>query len=117
MKNRSSKIKSKKWSGVEKNVQKKALHIRKQFELESDISVRKAIKRLGIPKSTVDEIKLNVCGLKAFTKKSAPKYTVKQKKRAQKNCRKIYRNRLLSGSKKVLIMDDEGYFLLDPNNY
>jgi hypothetical protein len=54
------------------------------------------VAELGMNPSMVDYVKLEVCGLKARTKKPAPKYTEEQATRAKRNCRKIYRSRMLS---------------------
>src|SRR5258705_13068006 len=48
--------------------------VRKLVDKVPDSTVRAAAAQLKIPKSTVAEIKLKDLGLKAYTKKSVPKY-------------------------------------------
>lgn len=64
----------------------------------------------------VGYVKLTVCDLKAGTKKLALKYTEEQATRAKRNCRKIYRDWILSGSSMIVILDDESVFPLGPGD-
>lgn len=99
-----------------KKARRNSRRVRAKFETNPDITIHEAAVELGMNPSTVGYVKLKVCGLKARTKKRAPKYTAEQAKRAKKNCRKIYRNRILSRSRKIVVLDDESYFPLDPSD-
>jgi len=61
--------------------------------------------------SSVSRIKVHDLGIKARTKKKAPKYIKNQEKCPKTGLRKIYKKTL----EKVLIMDDETYDTLDPS--
>jgi hypothetical protein len=99
-----------------KMARQNARRVRTKFEKNPGKTVTKVAAELKMKRSTVGYVKLKVCGLKARSKKPAPKYTEEQAARAKRNCRKIYRNRILSGSSKIVILDDESYFPLDPSD-
>lgn len=82
---------------------------------QPSISVRKGAAKLGISKSTYCRIKVNQLGIKAFKKQVAPKYIKNQEQRAKHGCRKIYKKIIPSGENKTLIIDDETYVFMDPN--
>jgi hypothetical protein len=90
--------------------------VKRIFDSDPEISERVAADKLGLDPTTLHRIKVKILGIKAHVKETAPKYTEDQKRRAKTNCRKIYEKRLVSGSKKVLIMDDETYCPADPKD-
>jgi transposase len=73
-------------------------------------SEREVARKLGLKKSTVHDMKSQM-GIKTRKCVLAPKYTNGQKRRAKKNCRKIYRNSI----HKIFIID-ETYVTADPAN-
>jgi hypothetical protein len=81
------------------------------FRTNPSVSVRTAAKQLGVPKSTVSDAKVRKLGIRAFTKKDAPKYTNGQEERAQAACGILARKTW----SRVLIMDDETYVQADPS--
>lgn len=85
--------------------------VRKSFPEGSSASVRFVAKKLGIPKSTVSDIKVKKWGIKARIKADAPKYIKDQEERAKIGCQNILRK----AARKVIIMDDETYVPLDPS--
>lgn len=94
-------------------VQKK---VKRMFKRDPETSERIVADKLELKKTTLHRIKAKKLGIKAYVKESAPKYTEDQKRRAKTNCRKLTENRLLSRSRKVLIMDDETYCPVDPKD-
>ena len=88
--------------------------VRKLFQNDPNISVRRAADKLGLPRSTVSDIKVKNLGYKAYKKEVAPKYNPDQERRAKRGCRKLYREKLLSGNGKIVVMDDETYCPVDP---
>lgn len=88
--------------------------IRSIFTNDPGLSVRNAASRVGASKSTVGRLKLLKLGFRARKKKKAPKYKGDQAERAKKGCREIYRKILPSGESKILIIDDETYLHIDP---
>jgi len=99
-----------------KKARRNARRVLTKFETNPGKTITKVAAELGMSRSTVSYVKLKVCGLKARTKKPVPKYTDEQATRAKRNCRKIYRNRILSGSPKIVVLDDESYFPMDPSD-
>jgi transposase len=89
--------------------------VQKIFENNPRLSVRNAAQQVGIAKSTLSDIKVQSLGIVARKRKTAPKYSGDQAKRAKSGCRKIYRMQLLSGGQKVLLIDDETYCPADPD--
>ena len=89
--------------------------VKKIVERKPDISVRQIARKLKISKSYVHEIIKKDLNLKVFKKKVVPKYIKDQKQRAKKNCLKIYRKLIPSGSGLKLVIDDESYFMYDPS--
>ena len=85
----------------------------KRLLINKNRSIRDAAKIVGISKSRVGELKLEL-GIKSNKCQKTPKYVKNQKKRAKTNCRKIYRKSI----RKVLVLDDETYVKSDPKaNY
>ena len=76
--------------------------------LNSNASVRKTAREVGLPKSTVQLIKQRE-GLKTNKCPKAPKLTENQIKRAKTNSRKILRQ----SANKILILDDKTYVPAD----
>lgn len=89
--------------------------VRKLFTNNPNQTVRPGAQKLDLKRSTLSDIKVHKLGIKAFRKETAPKYVNDQEHRAKVACRKIYRKRLLSHSRKVLLMDDETYVPVDPD--
>jgi transposase len=89
------------------------IKIRRQIKNNPIMSVRKGAKKLGISKSSYSDIKVKKLKIKAFKRKTAPKYVKDQKIRAKKNCGKIVNVR---AKKKILIIDDETYVPVDPQD-
>jgi hypothetical protein len=84
------------------------------FDEHPNISVRDAAAQIGIPKSTMSDLKLHKLGYKARKSIDAPKYKPGQAIRAKKVCRKIYRKLLLKKKGSILVIDDESYAPADP---
>jgi transposase len=85
------------------------------YKKNPNLSVRQAAVDLKIPSSSLCRIKVHKLGIKAYSKQTAPLYTKDQEKRDKTNCRKIYRKTLLSGSRKILLIDDETYVPIKPS--
>ena len=64
--------------------------VRKLFQNDPNISVRRVANRLGLPRSTVSNIKVKKLGYKAYKKEVAPKYNPDQERRAKRGCRKLH---------------------------
>ena len=79
------------------------------FENDPLTSVRTVSKKLGIPRSTVSDIKIKRWGIVARTQKKAPKYVKDQERRAKTGLRKIYKKT----RERVLVIDDETYVIVD----
>ncbi len=90
--------------------------VKRTFAGDAEISERNAADKLGLRQPTLHRIKVEKLGIKARVKGTAPKYTEEQKRRAKTNCRKLVDQRIPSGSRKVLIMDDETYCPADPKD-
>lgn len=88
----------------------KIVKVKRKFEKNPNLSTRVAAKELNISQTTLSRIKVHKLGIKARTKKDAPKQTDEQEERSKKNCTKIYKKCL----KKVLVIDDETYVHHDP---
>lgn len=81
------------------------------FRTNPNISVRSAAKQLGVPKSTLSDAKVRKLGIRAYTRKDAPKYTDGQRERAQVACG-VLANKTWAHA---IIMDDETYVHSDPS--
>lgn len=79
-----------------------------------NISIRCLADKLKIAKSTVSDLKRLKLGYRTKTAVTAPKYQGTQAARAKTGCRKIYRNLLLKNKGSVIVMDNETYVPLDP---
>ena len=86
--------------------------ISKLFLKHPSTSVSAAAKKLDINRSTLSHIKVRKLGIKAYTKKKAPKYVKDQEQRAKSGCRFVYKKTL----QKILIIDDETYLPWDPQD-
>jgi hypothetical protein len=85
----------------------------RQLYIESpECPVRVAASKVGVTKSTLQNLKKRL-GIKTRVKKNAPRYVKDQAPRAKKNCRRIV-EKLLPG--RVLLMDDESYVPLNPQD-
>lgn len=93
---------------------KKVLEVERLLTNNPSTSKASGASKLGLKPSTFSFIKVEKLGIRAFTKKSAPKYVKDQKKRAKTNCRKIWREKLLSKPDTVLVLDDETWVINDP---
>lgn len=92
------------------STQKNVTRLKKLIKKNPTLSVRKGAKRIGIPKSTYSDIKIHKLGIKAYKRETIAKHTEEQKQRAKKNCKKI----LNKAKKKILLIDDETYVPIDP---
>lgn len=97
------------------STKKTVAKVKKIFESDPNKSVRACAEKLQLTKSTVSDIKVKKLGVKARRKETVPKYSGDQESRAKSACRKLYRNRGLSTGAKILIMDDETYVPVDPD--
>lgn len=80
-----------------------------------NITIRKGGQKLKMSSSSFRRIK-NQLGFKSYKCQYGPKYSVNQEKRAKTACRKLYRKVIPSGENKVLIIDDETYVPIDPED-
>src|SRR5207237_5728202 len=94
-----------------KAAEKVAKRVKAVFTRNPNISVRQAANKLKLSKTYVSKIKVQKLGIKARTKKKAPKYVKDQEQRAKKGLRRVYRET----RSKILVIDDETYVCLDPN--
>jgi hypothetical protein len=88
--------------------------IRLLFINDPSLSVQNAASLVNVSKSTLSRVKLHKLGFQAKKTKPAQKYKGDQASRAKSGCRRIYRKILPSGDNKILIMDDETYVYIDP---
>lgn len=88
----------------------------KEYKKDPGMSVRNLAHKLKLSPTTVHNIKVKKLGIKSYKAISAPKYTEEQKKRSKTNCRKIAEKRLDPKLSKILVMDDETYCPIDPND-
>ncbi|OXA40221.1 hypothetical protein Fcan01_24870 [Folsomia candida] len=93
---------------TKRNVEK----VKKLFKKRPSTSMTAASTKLKISKSTICRIKLHKLGMKGYVKQPAPKYVGTQQERAKTGCRKIYKKSL----SKVLVIDDETYVTIDPDD-
>lgn len=61
--------------------------VRKVFQADPNISVRRAADKLGLTRSTVSNIKVKNLGIVSYKKEVAPKYNPDQERRAKSGCR------------------------------
>lgn len=95
---------------------KLAEKVRKLIEREPNISERLAAARLNISKGYLHEIKVKKLGIKSRTCKSFPNYVKNQSERAKTACRKIVEKSAPRNSGKTIILDDETYCPIDPQD-
>lgn len=88
----------------------------KEYKKDPGMSVRNLAHKLKLSPTTVHNIKVKKLGIKSYKAISAPKYTEEQKKRSKTNCWKIAEKRLDPKLSKILVMDDETYCPIDPND-
>ena len=74
--------------------------IRRMLTKNPALSNRAAAAKLNVPLSTYVRMKVHQCGIHARKKQPVPKYVKDQEQRAKTNCRKIYREKVLSGNGK-----------------
>lgn len=98
-----------------KSTKKNVKLIKNMFTKNPNCSVRNAAQKLKLKKSTVSDIKVKKLGIKAYRKQTTPKYNSDQADRAKTKCRILYRKRLLKNPKKIVVMDDETYVPIDPD--
>lgn len=84
--------------------------IQELYQRNPAMSIAAAAKKLKMSKSYLGKLKLKKLGIKARTKKAAPKYVKDQEQRVKTACRKLYDQM----SKKTLVLDDETYVNADP---
>ena len=89
----------------------KVIRVKRVFESDPCITVNQAAKKLKMSVANVSKIKVKKLGIRARTKKFAPKYIKDQKNRVKTGARHINKKCL----KKILIIDDETYLPLDPS--
>ena len=90
--------------------------VEKMFIENTNLSERAAASKLGISKTYLHKIKTEKLEFKTYKATSVPKYNERQKASAKKNCRKISENFLKSKLEKIVVMDDETYCTMDPEN-
>lgn len=93
----------------EKNI-KKATRL---FVKNPGLSVRDAAIKMNISHGSMNLIRKKA-GIRSKVKRKVPKMTVKQYESAKKNCAKLYKMCVPSGGSFFIIMDDETYMELDP---
>ena len=71
---------------------------------------------MKLPKITINRIKVEKLGIRTYKALTVPKQTEEQKIRTKKNCRKIAEKRFKSGTSKILVMDDQTYYPIDPSD-
>src|SRR5581483_9590784 len=86
---------------ITQSTPKTVRQVEKLYKRNPSTSIRTAAKRIGIPKSTLFDIKAKNLGIVGRKKRKAPKYVKDQKTRAKKGCRKVYEKAL----RKILIID------------
>jgi hypothetical protein len=86
--------------------------VKSTFETNPNVSVRAAAKELGVSRSTLSDMKVHKLGINAYVKQKAPKYREGQRERSEAGCSRILRR----SRGRVIIMDDETYVPLDPND-
>ena len=90
--------------------------INAEFLKNPNVSCHTIASKLHISLGYLSYIKVHQLGIKAYRKQPAPRYRKDQEQRAKTNCRKIYRQKVLSNPGRVLIIDDETYVPVDPKN-
>lgn len=95
----------------------KIIHsVGREYKKNQNVSERILAQKLNVSKYTIHVVKTNKLGLKTYKANKTPKYIEGQKKRAKTNCRKIVEKRLVSALPKLLVIDDETYVPIDPND-
>lgn len=85
--------------------------VEKYYKKNPSSTTTLAAQKLKLKVSTLKDIKINKLGIKARSKKSAPKHTPEQEKTASERLTPLY-NKML---RKIVVMDDETYVLKDPS--
>ena len=88
--------------------------VKKKFINKPSVSGRKVASELKISEKSVRRAKKEL-GIKTRKKTIAPKYQKDQEKRAKSNAWKLYRRLIAPAERKIVVMDDETYVLLDPH--
>ncbi|KAF2899358.1 hypothetical protein ILUMI_06818 [Ignelater luminosus] len=86
------------------------------YKKNLNMSERKAAAILKISPSYLHEVKVNKAEIKSHVCKSVPHYINDQNSRAKTACRKIVEKLAPVRSGKIIIMDDETYCAVDPND-
>jgi hypothetical protein len=89
--------------------------VERLFQRRPNISERNAAAIIGVSKSTLRYMKVDILGYVSRKKRMAPKYVNDQAARAKKACLRLYRKLTASGGHKVVVMDDETYVPADPD--
>ena len=89
---------------------RKIEQVRREIDKNPKVSDRKQAVKLGISTRTFGRIKQEL-GIKSFVREKAPKYVKDQEERCRRGARAIY-NEMLRG--KIVVMDDETYVPVDP---
>lgn len=87
-------------------------NVKRLFTNNRALSTRVAARKLKVSQGTVMKIKKDVLGIRAYKKRSAPKYIKNQKQRAKTGCKKVYEKQLTHH----LVIDDETYVAADPSD-
>jgi len=86
------------------------------YKRDPNLSVRKLAQKLNISPRSVHRAKVDKLKLQTFKAISTPKYVKDQAERAKRNCRKIVEKRLSKEPQKILVIDDETYCPIDPDD-
>lgn len=85
----------------------------KLFGKNPGLSVRDAAIKMNIPHASMNDIRRKA-GIRSKVKRKVPKLKPQQIESAKKNCLKLYKKCVPSGGNYFIIMDDETYMELDP---
>jgi len=101
---------------VSPGIEKLKVKVLRLYERDAHLSERAAAAKLGISKTYLHHIKAKLLGIKTFTRKKFPDYQKDQAARAKSACRRIVEKIAPLKSGKTIVLDDECYCAVDPNN-